>query len=158
MILIIAISISVIILLRLFYRKLIFNSINFNLLRINILLVCKLLVFKMIILGIIIGFNFYKFTLFENKIGLFLMSFLFINIIYKFIYKKIVTIIFDYEMYIEKSIIEMLQIFAKWYFELYEIKIVFETIEENFHKCYFFLSGLIIITMSRTAAKQRCSN
>ena len=88
-ILIIAISISVIILLRLFDRKLIFNSINFNLLRINILLVCKLLVFKMIILGIIIGFNFYKFTLFENKIGLFLMSFLFINIIISLFIKKL---------------------------------------------------------------------
>lgn len=105
---IIAISISIIILLRLFYSKLIFNSINFNLVRINILLVYKLLVFKIIILGIIIGFNFYKFILFENKIGLFLISFLFINIIYKFIYKKVITIIFDYELYIEKSIVEIL--------------------------------------------------
>ena len=34
--------------------------------------------------------------------------FIFINIIYKFIYKKVITIIFDYELYIEKSIVEIL--------------------------------------------------
>nr|BBA21022.1 NADH dehydrogenase subunit 5 [Apis cerana japonica] len=105
---IMAISMSMMMLLSLFYSKLIFNSMNFNLVSINMLLVYKLLVFKMMILGMIMGFNFYKFILFENKIGLFLMSFLFMNMIYKFIYKKVITMMFDYELYIEKSIVEML--------------------------------------------------
>lgn len=36
------------------------------------------------------------------------MSFLFINIIYKSIYKKFIMVIFDYEIFVEKSIIEIL--------------------------------------------------
>lgn len=35
-------------------------------------------------------------------------KFLFINIIYKSIYKKFVMVIFDYEIFVEKSIIEIL--------------------------------------------------
>ena len=48
----------------------------------------------MIILEIIIGYNFYKFILLNNKIGLFQISFIFINIIYKRIYKKLIIVIF----------------------------------------------------------------
>lgn len=36
------------------------------------------------------------------------MSFLFINIIYKSIYKKFIMVIFDCEIFVEKSIIEIL--------------------------------------------------
>ena len=62
----------------------------------------------MIILEIIIGYNFYKFILLNNKIGLFQISFISINIIYKRIYKKLIIVIFNYEVFIEKSIIEIL--------------------------------------------------
>ena len=62
---------------RLIYRKLIFN-----LIRINLLLIYKLIVFKIITVGIIMGYNFYKLILLDNKIGYFKMSFLFINLIY----------------------------------------------------------------------------
>ena len=37
----------------------------------------------------IIGYNFYKLILLDNKIGYLKMTFLFINLIYKVIYKKI---------------------------------------------------------------------
>lgn len=36
------------------------------------------------------------------------MSFLFINIIYKSTHKKFIMVIFDYEIFVEKSIIEIL--------------------------------------------------
>ena len=38
----------------------------------------------------------------------FKISFLFINLIYKVIYKKVIVSIFTYEIYVEKSIIEIL--------------------------------------------------
>ena len=106
---IICISMLLIIIFRLVYSKLIFNLINFNLIRINLLLIYKLIVFKIIIVGMIIGYNFYnKLILLDNKIGYLKMTFLFINLIYKVIYKKIIIIIFSYEVYVEKSIIEIL--------------------------------------------------
>ena len=59
---IICISILLIIIFRLVYSKLIFN-----LIRINLLLIYKLIVFKIIIVGMIIGYNFYKLILLDNK-------------------------------------------------------------------------------------------
>ena len=59
---------------RLIYKKLIFNLIN--LMRINLLLIYKLIVFIIITVGIIMGYNFYKLILLDNKIGYFKMSFL----------------------------------------------------------------------------------
>lgn len=56
----------------------------------------------------IIGYNFFKLILLNNRIGYFKMTFLFINLIYKVIYKKIIMIMFSYEVYVEKSIIEIL--------------------------------------------------
>nr|BBC20698.1 NADH dehydrogenase subunit 5 [Apis nuluensis] len=105
---IMAISMTMMMLLSLFYSKLIFNSMNFNLVSINMLLVYKLMVFKMMIMSMTMGYNFYKFILLSNKIGLLQMLFMFMNMIYKFIYKKINTMMFDYEVFIEKSIIKML--------------------------------------------------
>ena len=54
------------------------------------------MVFKIIIVGIITGFNFYKLILLDNKI--IKISYLFINLIYKIIYKKVITLHlrFDY--------------------------------------------------------------
>jgi len=121
---IICISMMIIIIFSLIYRKLIFNLINFNLLGINLLIIYKLIVFKIIIVGLIIGFNFYKLILLNNKIGYFKISFLFINLIYKIIYKKIIIIIFTYEVYIEKSIIEILsRKFISVTLNIYELKI-----------------------------------
>ena len=106
---IICISILLMIIFRLIYRKLIFN-----LIRINLLLIYKLIVFKIITVGIIMGY----------KIGYLKMRFLFINLIYKVIYKKIIIIIFTYEVYVEKSIIEILsRKFMSVTLNIYELKI-----------------------------------
>ena len=49
---------------------------------------------------------------------------MFINLIYKIIYKKIIIIIFTYEVYIEKSIIEILsRKFISVTLNIYELKI-----------------------------------
>ena len=88
--------------------------------RINLLLIYKLIVFKIITVGIIMGYNFYKLILLDNKIGYFKMSFLFINLIYK----KIIIIIFTYEVYVEKSIIEILsRKFMSVTLNIHELKI-----------------------------------
>ena len=53
------------------------------------------------------GFNFYKLILLNNKIEFFKISFLFINLIYKIVYKKVIILIFTSEAYVEKSIIKI---------------------------------------------------
>ena len=52
------------------------------------------------------------------------MTFFFINLIYKVIYKKIIITIFTYEVYVEKSIIEILsRKFMSVTLNIHELKI-----------------------------------
>nr|UCC47180.1 NADH dehydrogenase subunit 5 [Apis mellifera] len=121
---IMCISMMMMMIFSLIYSKLIFNLMNFNLLGVNLLMIYKLMVFKMIMVGLIMGFNFYKLILLNNKIGYFKMSFLFMNLIYKVIYKKIIMMMFTYEVYIEKSIIEILSSkFMSVTLNIHELKI-----------------------------------
>ena len=55
---------------------------------------------------------------------IFKISFLFINLIYKVIYKKVIVSIFTYEIYVEKSIIEILsRKFMSVTLNIHELKI-----------------------------------
>ena len=70
------------------------------------------------------------------------MTFLFINLIYKVIYKKIIIIIFTYEVYVEKSIIEILsRKFMSVKLNIYELKI--SNLKINIYY-YFNLFNLFI--------------
>ena len=108
--------------------------------RINLLLIYKLIMFKIITVGIIMGYNFYKLILLDNKIGYFKMSFLFINLIYK----KIIIIIFTYEINVEKSIIEILsRKFMSVTLNIHELKI--SNLKINIYFNNFNLYNLFII-------------
>nr|AGI56735.1 NADH dehydrogenase subunit 5 [Apis dorsata] len=106
------------------YSKMMFNLMNFNLLSINLMLIYKFLVFKMIFLGLVLGYNFYKYTLLDSKYGLFYMSFMFMNFIYKKIYLKLIMFMFNYEVFFEKTMIEMFSgKFMILMLNLYNIKV-----------------------------------
>nr|WDY83686.1 NADH dehydrogenase subunit 5 [Apis laboriosa] len=117
-------SMMIMMILSIIYSKLMFNLMNFNLYSINLMLIYKFMVLKMIFLGMIFGFNFYKYTLLGNGYGMFFMMFMFMNFIYKKIYLKMIIKMFNYEIYFEKTLIEMISgKFMVLMLSLYNMKI-----------------------------------